>query len=321
MTRDVRVSSNRATTVRVSGSNRCEYEGLLPPMDRRSFFTTTGAAAVTVPLLRSAEAPARATHLDGLIDTNVYLSHWVSRHTSVETPGILLGKLRRHGIVSAWTGSFDGVLHTDIAAANARLAETCARDGGGVLRPFGTVNPTLPDWEDDVRRCHEVHRMAGLRLFPNYHGYTLDDARFARLIDLATRRGLLVQIALSIEDDRSQNPVLAVPPVQAAPLTYVMQRFPQARVMLLNSGARLLASHNPLLRQLTAVAVRFEIAMLETVAGIETLLKRVPNLRLAFGSYAPCFYFESALLKLQESALTGEQLAAIRFGHARAATT
>ena len=62
-----------------------------------------------------------------------------------------------------------------------------------------------------------------------------------------------------------------------------------------------------------------QIHALEGAAGIETMLKAAPDLRLAFGSHSPYFYFEAALLKLQESPLTAEQLTAIRSGHARAA--
>ena len=110
-------------------------------MERRTFLTTATIAAATASIGRSAtDAPSGR-----LIDTNVYLSHWVIRHSWAETPARLLAKLRQHGVESAWCGSFEGVLHSDIAGANARLAETCARDGGGVLVPFGTVNPTLPD--------------------------------------------------------------------------------------------------------------------------------------------------------------------------------
>ena len=229
----------------------------------------------------------------------------------------------RRGNIQAEQG-LAGVL--DVPARHRRQSRQPSRRSNivghqpGVLQPFGTVNLTLPDWEEDVRRCHEIHRMAGLRLFPNYHGYALDDPRFARLIELATKRGLLLQIALALEDDRSQNPVLQMPPVAAAPLADVVGKFPQARVMLLNSGSRVLAGNNALLSRLVAAGnALFEIATLEGVAGIETLLKAVPGIRLAFGSYAPFFYFEAALLKLQESALSPGQLAAIRSGHARAA--
>lgn len=293
-------------------------------MERRTFLTAAAlAAAATARKLRSAETAATAApgssvpqpKSPGLIDTNVYLSHWAVRHTWAETPAILAAKLRRHGVTAAWVGSFEGVLHTDLAGVNARLAEACAREGNGLLLPFGTVNPTLPDWEDDLRRCDETHRMAGVRLFPNYHGYALDDAHFARLIDLAAQRGLLVQVVVGIEDDRSQNPELDAPPVNVAPLAEVVATFPQARVMLLNGGTRIFNTA-PLLQRLHAAGVRFEIATLEGVAGIAALLRKAPDLELCFGSHVPYFYFESALLKLQESSLTAEQLAAVRFSAA-----
>lgn len=282
-------------------------------MHRRQFLLRTAALAA-LPAIASG-APAD----EGLIDTNVWLGHWPIRRSWATTPAQLVAKLRKHGVTSAWAGSFDGALHTDIAGVNARLAEDCARDGGGVLVPFGTINLTLPEWEDDLRRCHEVHRMPGVRLMPNYHGYALDDARLARLLDLAAQRRLLVQIALTMEDDRSQNPAFDAAPVIPAPLADLVEKNPAARVMLLNATSRLLAGNNPLLKRLTAAGVTVEIATLEGAAGIEGLLKGVPAARLAFGSHAPYFYFEAALLKLQESALTPAQLAAIRSGHARAA--
>ncbi|MCX6955302.1 MAG: amidohydrolase family protein [Verrucomicrobia bacterium] len=282
-------------------------------MQRRQFLLRTAAVAA-LPTIASG-APAS----DGLIDTNVWLGHWPIRRSWADSPTKLVARLRSHGVTSAWAGSFDAALHTDIAGVNARLAEVCAREGGGLLVPFGTVNPALPDWEDDLRRCAEVHKMPGVRLLPNYHGYALDDARFARLLDLATQRGLLVQIALTMEDDRSQNPAFAAAPVVPAPLADLVEKNRAARVMLLNATSRLLAASNPLLKRLSAAGVLVETATLEGAAGIEGLLKAVPGLRLAFGSHTPYFYFEAALLKLQESALTAEQLTAIRSGHARAA--
>lgn len=162
--------------------------------------------------------------------------------------------------------------------------------------------------------------MPGLRLFPNYQGYTLDDRRFARLAQIAGERGLLVQIVLSIEDDRSQNPALMAPPVQATPLPDLARTLPRTRLMLLNGSSRVLAGNSALLQKLAAAGnVSFETATLEGVAGIERLIQSVPGLRLAFGSYTPFYYFEAALLKLQESCLTLEQLQAIRHGNARAA--
>jgi predicted TIM-barrel fold metal-dependent hydrolase len=281
-------------------------------MERRPFLARAAALAAA-PLAFGATTPDGA----GLIDTNVTLGDWPVRKSWVNSPADLVTRLRRHGVSAAWTANVEGVLHSDLAGANARLAEACARDGAGVLVPFGTVNPTFPDWADDVRRCHEVHRMPGLRLFPGYHGYKLEDPRFSRLLEAAAQRGLLVQIALTLEDERSQNPVLTAPAVTAAPLPELLTKLPAARVQLLNATSRLFAPANALLTRLAGLGVGVELATLEGVAGLENLLAKVPDLRMAFGSHTPYYYFESALLKLQESALTPAQLAAVRSGHAR----
>ena len=286
-------------------------------MNRRRFLGSLAATAALAPALRAA-TPADAS---ALVDTNVWLGHWPTRRAWAETPAQLAAKLRSHGVTSAWLGSFDTALHSDIAGANARLADACARESAGLFAAFGTVNPALPDWEEDLRRCAENHRMPGVRLLPSYHGYGLDDPRFARLLDLAAQRHLLVQIAVTMEDDRSQNPLLTAAPLNLAPLDDVLGKISTARVMLLNATSRLFGAGLPLLQKLARAGVLVEIATLEGVAGIEQLLARAPAARVAFGSHAPYFYFESALLKLQESALSPEQLAAVRHGHARAALT
>ncbi|HEY1109348.1 MAG TPA: amidohydrolase family protein [Opitutaceae bacterium] len=284
-------------------------------MYRRTFLTAAGASAAAIPSLSSL-ANAAIPPASGLIDTNLSLGDWVIRRSGIPNAGQLLAKLSQHRVTSAWVGNIDGVLHTDIAGVNYRLAATCASEGAGKLVPFGSINLTFPDWEDDLRRCAEEHKMPGIRLHPNYHGYTLEDPRFVRLLELAARRRLLVQIAVQLEDNRSQNPVLTAAPVQVAPLVEALAKVPTARVMLLNAGSPIFGGA-PLLQKLTKAGVLFEVATLEGVAGIEGLYHRVPEVRVCFGSHVPYFYFEAALLKLQESALTQDQLNAVQSGNAR----
>lgn len=250
-----------------------------------------------------------------MIDTNINLERWPFRRLADDTPDLLVAKLKARGVTQAWAGSFDGLFHRDIAAVNQRLAETCQQFGRDFLKPFGTINPVLPDWHDDLRRCHEVHKMPGLRLHPNYHGYTLDDSRFAELLSLAAERGLIVQLTLSMEDERTQHALHRVPHIDPKPLAGIIAKTPKLRLVLLNAFRSL-----PVLQcgeVAKAGQVWFDIAMLESVAGVAKLVEQVSPERVLFGSHSPLFYFESAELKLVESGLPESVLQQIRSDNAK----
>src|SRR5207249_10508645 len=101
-------------------------------------------------------------------------------------------------------------------------------------------------------------------------------------------------------------------PVETAPLADLVRQTPGLRLVLLNTLRTL--SGKPLHDLIAAGEVYVEISMLEGIGGIANLLSQLPEQRVLFGSHAPLFYFESALLKLKESPLSQEQLRAIRAG-------
>lgn len=244
-----------------------------------------------------------------MIDVNVYLSHWPTRRLPFDEATELAKKLADAGIKTACVGSFDGLLHKDIAAVNLRLVELCSKHGSGALLPFGSVNPTLPDWKEDLRRCAEEHQMRGIRLHPNYHGYSLADPRFSELLELANKYSLIVQLAVKMEDERTQHRLLRVDQFDTLPLVQQLKSLPDLRVVLLNSLRTL---RTDTISQLAGAGhVYFEISMQEGVGGITKLLEHAPLERVLFGSYFPFFYLESALLKLRESELAQFQLNAI----------
>ena len=108
----------------------------------------------------------------------------------------------------------------------------------------------------------------------------------------------------------------ADPPEQAiAKLLKIVRETPGLKLVLLNA-ARTIKGET--LADLTAAGnVSVEIAVQEGVNGVETLLKSAPIERVLFGSLSPLFYFEAALLKLQESPLAAPQVRAICESNAR----
>jgi hypothetical protein len=252
-----------------------------------------------------------------VIDTNVNLFRWPFRRLIGDDPADLVTRLKKKGVTQAWAGSYEALLFRDVAGVNLRLAAACREHGQNFLVPFGCINPRLPDWQEDLRRCHEDHHMPGIRLYPSYHNYTLDDAEFAKLLSRAADRNLIVQIALSMEDPRTQFPLMPVPPTEPAPLSGVLPKIPNLRLVLLNAGywgGNTTANLQEITKSGT---VYFDMAMNEGVGGLARLVEETSPSRVMFGSHYPFFYFESALLKVQSAGFARDQESAIYEGNAR----
>jgi hypothetical protein len=282
-----------------------------------------------------------------LIDVNITLGQWPMRRVPCDNIEKLTEKLRAHNVTQAWAAHYDGLFHTDLTEVNNGLALACttrvplappvpSRATAGSpssaptnqsktsppnnpqpqLAPFGSINPTAPNWETELDRCTSVHKMPGIRLHPNYRNYTLDHPNFARLLKAAAERKLIVQLTVLMEDARMMHALMRVPPVSLAPLEKLIPQIPGLRLVLLNT-LQTASRTDQLYRLINAGEVYVDIAMLETIAALETLIKDIPLERILFGSHAPSFYFEAAALKLQESNLPATHLRAIAHENAR----
>jgi predicted TIM-barrel fold metal-dependent hydrolase len=249
-----------------------------------------------------------------ITDTNVNISRWPFRRLAGDETADLVARLRQRNVTQAWVGSFDGILHKDIGGVNARLAQDCRKHGKDFLVPFGSINPKLPGWQEDLRRCVEDYRMPGIRLHPNYHGYELNDPVFVELLQSAAARRLVVQIALSMEDVRTQHPLVRVQPVDVSPLPQLAKGAEGVRLVLLNWWAALRGK--PLEPFRDAGAIYFDISMVEGVEGIARLIERLSPEHVLFGSNFPLFYFEAALFKMEESGLPEDKKAMLFRGNA-----
>lgn len=274
-------------------------------MNRRNFILRSSAAL--------AASSLRAADELKLTDCHVYLGSHPFRRLAAENAQEFVQSLSKRGVTEAWAGAFEGLLRRDVAEVNRELARACRNT---MLRPCGTINLSLPDWQDDVKRCAEDHGMRVIRLHPNYHGYDLETPAFPELLGLTANHRMIVQLVVQMEDERTQHPQVRVPTVDLQPLSEIMEAANEARVMLLNANAAMVLRH---LQHCPNTWLDF--AMVEGVAGVENLLKSWPANRLVFGSYAPVFYFESATLKIQESALDAEQMLGIRWQNASGLVT
>jgi uncharacterized protein len=298
----------------------------MKPIDRRNFLKSSllGAAAVSLPGRQPLAAQTAARNAPvGIIDTNVNLFQWPFRALKYSHTKALVTKLKKHRIIEAWAGSFEALLAKDMNGVNVRLAAECREHAPGFLIPFGSVNLAWPDWEEDVRRCHEVHKMPGIRIYPGYQPFDLDHPGMESLVKMTGERGLILQVVFGMEDPRVHHPVINVGPVTFAPLLKVMKSAPNAKVQLLHFSG---SSQGKDLSQFMENPNTFlDISRLEGNGAVGRMIgsiqglpsARVPLDRMVFGSHAPYFPVETAILKLIESPLDVQQLQAIMQGNGR----
>ena len=260
------------------------------------------AAASTVAASALARDSARGP--TQLIDTSVSLFRWPFRRLPNDLPAGLTFHLKKLGVTEAWAGTFEAILHRDISSANQRLANACRNHP--LFRPVGAINPTLPDWEQDLRACKTTHRMHAIRLLPGYHRYALTEPIVERVLQLAAAGNLLVQIAVTLEDVRTQHPAFRAADVELDPLADLVNSVPQVRVQILNLRGRVPES----LQKLEQVS--FDTSRADSTDGVPTRIRETAPDRVLLGTHAPLLIPEASLIRLHESGRLDEsQLEAV----------
>lgn len=298
---------------------------------RRAFVSnsllTAGALSIPASLLGAADEsmfvePAPAS-VPEIIDTNVSLLEFPFRRFKYGDTKALTAKLRHHRVTGAWVGSYEALFHKDIDGVNARLAEECRTKGRGMLLPFGAVNIAWPDWEEDLRRCQEVYKMPGIRIYPIYQTFDLEHPEFIKLVQKTADRGMILQIVGDVEDLRHIHPIVNVRAMSYKPLIDIMKKVPNAKVQLVYWNNRIGRDLDALVQETNVV---FDISRIEGNGAVGRMIEGnpwsgtanpVPVERLLFGSHAPFFPVETNIMKLFESPLTVEQMQAIMNGNAR----
>ena len=143
------------------------------------------------------------------------------------------------------------------------------------------INPRLPDWPEDLRRCAEELGMPGIRLHPNYHNYRMDEPLFAELLDRVLDYRLIVQLVVREDDVRVQHPLMQVADTDTKGLVGLIHARPALRLVLLNALSTVRGNE---LAELAATRqVWCDIATQEGIGGVAELAATVSPDRVLFG--------------------------------------
>ena len=77
----------------------------------------------------------------------------------------------KNGIYGGYVSSLHSMFYNDFYESEKELSEMLA---GTEYRQLVTLNPTLSFAQHTLRRCIEEFDVAGVRIHPTYHGYSMD---------------------------------------------------------------------------------------------------------------------------------------------------
>jgi len=244
-----------------------------------------------------------------IVDFCAYVGDWPTYELPYRTADGLLSLMDRCGIGAACVSLAGGMFAFDSHEANERLAGAIAghRDR---LWPIGTLDVTVPTWRENLEDGLGRMDLAGLRLHPTYHGYSLDAPD---VLDLAVlladaRRPLFV--ALHVDEERFQHPAIRVPDVPIAEIMWLIRQAP-ATTIVLNS---LKVEHVLSLLEagLLLDRVYLDINHMDMpFDGLRLLAETHGVDRLVFGSQMPFLYPEAALMVTEHSGLSPIEIDAI----------
>lgn len=246
-----------------------------------------------------------------MIDTNVSLGMWPWMDFSSVTAQNLDAQLESEGITEAWVSAAESILFPDPDVPDDRLL--AALRPHPRLVPVKTINLARGNWRESLDRAVGPLGMRLVKIYPNYHQYSLNGSEATEFAAQLVARGIPLLIALRVEDERNHYPLMKVAPVPVQEIVTLANIHPDLNVLVLGAQVGEIAT-------LTAGAgnVYCDMAFAETGNVMERLLAAAPAGRIVFGSHTPFFYTRAAINKLRGGGLDQETLRAITEGNARA---
>lgn len=245
-------------------------------------------------------------------DVNCLLGHWPFRKLYRNMPEDLHRVHAACGIDGGYVSSLDSIFYDDPFEGEKDLHEALRGTG---YRQVLTVNPTLPAFEEDIRRGAEEFGIGGVRVYPGYHGYRLTGPEMAGLTAQLLQYRLPLWLTMRLEDDRLNY--LLVPRHisildEIVPFLLATEDLP---VLVTNLQAGEILSFEEILA--SRPNLYFDTAGIKgPVECVEQVVKGVGDRRLLFGSAHPLYALRSSLYQITMAELPVESKNRILSGNA-----
>ena len=234
-----------------------------------------------------------------LIDANAHIGHWPFRHRAYNTCITLLGRMDEFGVDKAIISNLSACLYKNPQSANVELMKEIKATAQFRDRffPFGVINPLYGGWIDDIRICHEEYGMKGIKIYPKYHGYEIDDPICEELVARVHERGLAIAIPLRVVDSRPSSWLDIIEEFALSDILSLIAKVPGAKFLIQNVSQR-----SPLTDEEISL-VRNTDTLIDTsgkrIDILESWLEVLGTDSFCFGTHTPVLDYCTGLLRIE----------------------
>jgi predicted TIM-barrel fold metal-dependent hydrolase len=233
-----------------------------------------------------------------VIDFSAYVgSFWPGREFVQGDPKTVREALAKSGFDGAFVALMEGPWYRDEQAGNKRLADIVAKQLDFFI-PLACIDPTAVYCKEDVDECLDGLGMAGIKLYPQYHHYALDDPRVVALSKYMAEKKRPVFITMLIEEDRFAHPAIKVAAPQIDELTELVSGADETTFvinMARTGGMKKILKD----REFGRGRIFFDTAKMDQqTIDLDGLVSSFGPERFVMGTNAPFFYPEGAVMNL-----------------------
>jgi len=129
-----------------------------------------------------------------------FIGNWAFRKLHKNTIDSLLEVHKKDDVIGGLVGSLESVFYNDPYESDTDAAKIVNATPGYSFAM--SCNPMLPGAFEDLERGKKELNAVAVRLYPSYHGYTLDNEKVVEFCKEAGRVGLRVIVTSRMEDER-----------------------------------------------------------------------------------------------------------------------
>ncbi|WP_026309465.1 amidohydrolase family protein [Niabella aurantiaca] len=241
-----------------------------------------------------------------LIDINAYTGHWPFMQLQYGTCATLLARMNKFGVHLSVISNLNGIFYKNTQSANRELYDELRSLGQHSSRflPFAVINPTYAGWQHDLEECVKKFGMKGVRVYPKYHDYEINDPSLVELVKKARDMDLPVAFNYKMVDSRQRSwmdiDYVAYTPKPEWSLKNIfpiIKAVPDAKYMILN------VTNSMQLEEADAALFRKANVLMDTsgrtINDLGNLLKTQGTGRFAFGTHAPILDYLTGMLRIE----------------------